>query len=60
MFRIKEAHIAKLTKQHIQLILRHLLLSLWVFDVEKLIGRIVKRFLVVWEHLSGYTQGHCC
>lgn len=43
-----------------QMRLRHLLLSQWVFAVEKLIGRIVKRYFVVWEHLSGYTEGHCC
>jgi hypothetical protein len=43
-----------------QMRLRHLLLSQWVFAVEKLIGRIVKRFFVVCEHLSGYTEGHCC
>ncbi len=40
--------------------LRHLLLYQWVFAVEKLIGRIVKRFIVVWEHLSGDNKGHCC
>jgi len=40
--------------------LRHLLLSQRVFAVEKLIGRIVTRFFVVWEYLSGNTEGHCC
>jgi hypothetical protein len=30
-----------------------------VFVVEKLIGKIVKRFFVVWKHLSGYmTSSH--
>jgi hypothetical protein len=37
--------------------LRHLLLSQWVFAVEKPIGRIVKRFFVVGEHSSVTRKG---